>query len=32
MMNYYKNKICEKAKNSLKKEFDTEPVCNEKYL
>ena len=26
------NKIWEKVKNSLKKEFDSEPVFNEKYL
>ena len=32
MMNYLKNTIWEKVKNSLKKEFDSEPVYNEKYL
>ena len=32
MMNYLKNTIWEKLKNSLKKEFDSEPVYNEKYL
>ena len=34
MMNYYKNimKFGKKVKNSLKKEFDSEPVYNEKYL
>ena len=26
------NKIWEKVKNSIKKEFDSEPVYNEKYL
>ena len=26
------NKIWEKVNNSIKKEFDSEPVCNEKYL
>ena len=26
------NEIWEKVKNSIKKEFDGEPVCNEKYL
>ena len=26
------NEIWEKVKNSLKKEFDSEPVYNEKYL
>ena len=26
------NKIWEKAKNSIKKEFDSKPVYNEKYL
>ena len=26
------NEIWEKVKNSIKKEFDSEPVCNEKYL
>ena len=26
------NEICEKVINSLKKEFDSEPVCNEKNL
>ena len=26
------NKIWEKVKNSVKKEFDREPVYNEKYL
>ena len=26
------NEIWEKVKNSLKKEFDSEPVCKEKYL
>ena len=26
------NEICEKVKNSLKKEFNNEPVYNEKYL
>ena len=26
------NGIWEKVKNSLKKEFDSKPVCNEKYL
>ena len=26
------NKIWEKIKNSIKKEFDNEPVYNEKYL
>ena len=31
-MNYLKNTIWEKVKNSLKKEFDSEPVYNEKYL
>ena len=32
MMNYLKNTIWEKVKNSIKKEFDSEPVYNEKYL
>ena len=32
MMNYQKNEIREKIKNSVKKEFDSEPVYNEKYL
>ena len=32
MMNYLKNTIWEKVKNSLKKDFDSEPVYNEKYL
>ena len=32
MMNYLKNTIWEKVKNRLKKEFDSEPVYNEKYL
>ena len=34
MMNYYKNimKFGKKVKNSLKNEFDSEPVYNEKYL
>ena len=33
-MNYQKNviKLGEKIKDSLKKEFDIEPVYNEKYL
>ena len=32
-MNYQKNnEIWEKVKNSIKKEFDSEPVYNEKYL
>ena len=26
------NEIWEKVKNSIKKEFDSEPVYNEKYL
>ena len=26
------NEIWEKVKNSLQKEFDSEPLCNEKYL
>ena len=26
------NEIWRKVKNSLKKEFESEPVCNEKYL
>ena len=26
------NKVWEKVKSSLKKEFDSEPVCNGKYL
>ena len=26
------NEIGEKVKNSIEKEFDSEPVCNEKYL
>ena len=26
------NEIWEKVKNSIKKEFDTEPAYNEKYL
>ena len=26
------NEICEKVKNSIKKEFDSEPVHNQKYL
>ena len=34
MMNYWKNimKIGIKLKNSIKKEFDSEPAYNEKYL
>ena len=32
MMNYYKNEIWEKVKNSIKKEFDSKPVYNEKYV
>ena len=32
MMNYLKNTIWEKVENSLKKDFDSEPVYNEKYL
>ena len=33
-MNYYKNddEIWEKVKNSLKKEFHSKPIHNEKYL
>ena len=26
------NEICEKVRNSIRKEFDSEPVYNEKYL
>ena len=26
------NEIWEKVKNSIKKEIDNEPLCNEKYL
>ena len=26
------NEIWEKVKNSIQKEFDSEPLCNEKYL
>ena len=26
------NEICQKVRNSIKKEFDTEPVYDEKYL
>ena len=26
------NEIWEKVKNNIKKEFDSEPVCNKKYL
>ena len=26
------NEVWEKVKNSIKKEFDSKPVCNEKYL
>ena len=26
------NEICEKVKSSIKKEFDSEPVYNKKYL
>ena len=25
------NEICEKVRNSIKKEFDSEPACKEKY-
>ena len=34
MMNYPKNimKFSKKIKNNLQKEFDSEPVSNEKYL
>ena len=26
------NEICEKVKNSIKEDFDSEPVYNEKYV
>ena len=26
------NEVWEKVKNSIRKEFDSKPVCNEKYL
>ena len=26
------NEVCQKVKNNVKNEFDSEPVCNEKYL